>query len=144
MGKTSARVVINREVLNSFGVSIAEGLNEVVETVVAVAAINAPDSPFDPYPTGEGLPKQGGWAVWVGSKKVGGGSTRGSQPKKPRALKTPPDIVTAIAGFGFPGRFAEMGTATTPAQPFLWPAWLATKSHVPELMKRAVGKWGRR
>jgi len=33
-----------------------------------------------------------------------------------------PDLIQAIVGYGFPGRFQEFGTVNQPARPFLSPA----------------------
>ena len=137
--KPSAKVVLNRANLTELGLALADGVEEICKTVVEVATPNAPDSPYDPYPTGEGLPKQGGWLVYQGANKVGGGSTRGLQPKKPRALVVRgTTAIVGIAGFGFPGRFAETGTAKTPAQPFLTPAALQVAGVAGQIMASAV------
>jgi len=134
--KASARVVLNRSRLTDVGLAIADGVAELGRTIVEVAAEQAPDSPYDPYPTGEGLPKQGGVLVYVGGEKVHGWSQRGGQPGKPRALraKVRGSSVLMVAGFGFPGRFAELGTIDTPAQPFLSPASAEVLPHAADII----------
>lgn len=120
----SAKVKLRKAALDDVTFIVADGAMEAGRVIVEIASANAPDSPHDPYPTGEGLPKQGGVLVYVAGEKVDGWSIRGLQPAKPRAgrvlVKT--HSVTALVGFGFPGRFAEGGTVNQPAQPFLAPA----------------------
>jgi len=131
--KPSTRVVLNRAALNTVDLATAEGLEEVVRTVVETA--RPPDAP----PYGQGLPAHGGWLVYAGAKKVGGGSLDGRQPKKPRGFRVQGSrMLQAIAGFSFPGRFQESGTAKMAANPFLTPAASATVPHAPSIMKPAV------
>lgn len=121
----SKTVVLRRNALPSVVRIIADGMTEVSRIIVEQASADAPDSPLDPYPLGEGLPKQGGLLTYVGKDKVDGWSIRGPQPVKPRAVRPllDPLSVTTIAGFGFPARLAEIGTVDTPSQPFLRPAF---------------------
>lgn len=130
--KPSARVVLNRAALSQLHLAYAEGVEEIARTIVETA------DPPDATPFGKGLVTSGGWAVYAGTKKVGGGSLDGSQPKKPRALKTPADAITGIAGFGFPARFQEMGTVHQPARPFFTPAVIRVKGVAAEIMRAAV------
>lgn len=113
--------------------AIGDGVFEALKGIIERAGANAPDSPYDPYPEGEGLPKQGGVLVYIGNKKTHGWSIRGDQPKKPRSarLATKQHSVVGLAGFGFPGRFAERGTIRTPAQPFLEPEFDRSTPAVP-------------
>lgn len=136
--KTSAKVVLNRQALTELGMGIAEGFEEVARTIVETA--DAPDA----TPYGEGLVDRGGWLVYLGTKKVGGGGLDGKQPAKPRAFRPEEGSISAIGGYGFPARFQEEGTVAQPARPFLWPAVLAVKDEILAIMKRAVGKWGRK
>jgi hypothetical protein len=95
--------------------------------------------PPDATPYGEGLVTAGGTLVYVGSKKVGGWSQDGSEPRKPRALRVRgSDMVVAVAGFGFPGRFQEMGTVNHGAQPFLTPSRDRVEPRVPGIVARAA------
>lgn len=114
-GRLAPRVVHNRGALDAAVLAVADGLGDVAEEIVRTA--QPPDSPFDPFPTGEGLPKQGGWGVWVDGQKTSGGTLRGDQPRKPRGMTN--KGIEAVAGFGFPARLVELGTVTTHAQPFL-------------------------
>lgn len=120
----SAKVKLNKAALDDITFAVADGFMEAGKVIVEIASANAPDSPYDPYPTGEGLPKQGGVLVYVGNQKVDGWSIRGPQPAKPRAarLLVKAHSVTTLIGFGFPGRFAEGGTINHGPQPFLGPA----------------------
>jgi hypothetical protein len=120
----SAKVRLKKAALDDVTFIVADGLHEAGRVIEEIASANAPDSPYEPYPTGEGLPKQGGVLTYVGNAKVDGWSRRGSQPAKPRAVRatTKAHSVVTIVGFGFPGRLAELGTVRTPAQPFLAPA----------------------
>jgi hypothetical protein len=134
MAKPSARVVLNRSKLDAAVLAVADGFLEVGRTIVELAGENAPDSPYDPYPIGEGLPKQGGVLVMVNGQKTAGWSQRGTQPKKPRAVRGMKQGVVAVVGFGFPARFAEMGTVRTPAKPFFAPARDQVKPHIPDIV----------
>lgn len=120
----SAKVKLNKAALDEITRFVADGLFEAGKEIITRAAANAPDSPYEPFPEGEGLPKQGGVLAYVGNQKVDGWSLRGVQPKKPRSARTgtKEHSVVVLAGFGFPGRFAEGGTLKTPAHPFLTPA----------------------
>lgn len=120
----SAKVRLNKAALDDVTYAVADGLFEAGRVIVEIASANAPDSPYDPYPTGEGLPKQGGVLAYVGNQKVDGWSLRGVQPKKPRSLRliTKAHSVVVAVGFGFPARFAEKGTIRHAGEPFLEPA----------------------
>lgn len=136
--KPSAKVVLNRAGLTLVGLALADGFMEAGKTIVEIASDNAPDSPYDPYPTGEGLPKQGGVLVYVKGQKVDGWSTRGTQPKIDRRTADRSGLITAIIGFGFPGRFAEFGTLKHGAQPFLTPAMNSVVPQIANVMEPAV------
>jgi hypothetical protein len=117
------RVVLNRAALDAVTLGEADGLYELAKAIVLDAAAHAPDSPFDPYPLGEGLPKQGGALGYALGQKINGFSQRGSQPKKPRAARAATRMgLIVLGGFGFPGRLAERGTLRTRPEPFLTPA----------------------
>lgn len=122
--RTLSRLRLEQSRLDDVTFIVADGLFEAARVIVEKAAAQAPDSPFEPYPEGEGLPKQGGVLVYAGNKKTHGWSIRGDQPAKPRAVRasTKEHSVVAVLGFGFPGRFAEGGTVNHAAQPFLAPA----------------------
>lgn len=112
----TARVVLNRKALDEVTLAIADGLFAVAERVLEV--VHVPDAP----PRGQGLIQGGGAIAYVGSKKVAGTTIGGRQIKKPRGLRGAADEPYAIVGFGFPGRFVELGTIDTHAEPFLTPA----------------------
>ena len=130
--KVNARVVLNRSKLNEVGLAVADGLEVVARAIVEEA------NPPDATPYGEGLTTRGGWIVYHGTKKVAGGSMTGKQPKKPRAFRVKAGTIAAIAGFGFPGRFQEIGTVHHGAQPFLWPSFTRIEDRIDELMAPAV------
>jgi hypothetical protein len=124
MARISARVKLNRAALDQVFLGLSDGLFEVGKAIVVEAGTHAPDSPYDPFPTGEGLPKNGGVIGYAAGGKVNSWSIRGESVRKPRGLGTEVrtgDSVVA-AGFGFPGRFAELGTIHEHARPFLTPA----------------------
>ena len=112
------RVETYRGFADAVRLGAADGLFEIAKQIVDTASPNAPDAP----PLGQGLPKQGGAIAWVGKKKVNNASLDGSQVVKPRTLVLTEDQETAVAGFGFPARFQELGTVYAHAQPFLTPA----------------------
>lgn len=138
--KPSARVVLNRKALTAIGEAVADGFMELGRTIVEVASDRAPDSPLDPYPTGEGLPKQGGVIVYLHGKKVDGWSTRGTQPRIDRRTADTKAGITAVVGFGFPGRLAETGTVDTPAQPFLTPTAHEVAPHAADIIRPFVAR----
>lgn len=109
----TARVVINRKAFAEIDLAIADGLFAVAERVLEV--VDVPDAP----PHGQGLVEGGGAIAYLGSRKVNGTTIGGRQVKKPRAFRTRQGEVAAAVGFGFPGRFVELGTIDTPSEPFL-------------------------
>lgn len=132
----SSKVRLRKAALDDVTFIVADGLFEAGKMLVTAASTIAPDSPYDPYPTGEGLPKQGGVLAYVGNQKVDGWSIRGPQPAKPKALRaiSKAHSVVVACGFGFPGRFAEGGTVKQAARPFLAPARDAIAPQIPEIV----------
>lgn len=129
--KRSSRVVLNRKAIEGVHLAIADGTNAVARTIVQTAR------PPDATPYGAGLVTRGGWLTYIGSKKIDGGSLRGTQPKKPRSFRVQgTEGIVAIAGFGFPARFQEFGTAHHGAQPFFAQARDAVIPSVPSIMKK--------
>ena len=118
MAKTSVRIELNRAAFDALDIAQADALMAVAEEVLA--RTNPPDAP----PYGQGLLEGGGYLGFVGKKKIGGSTIGGKAIKKPRSLKLEADSSNQAVpvGFGFPGRFVELGTVDTPAQPFLTPA----------------------
>jgi hypothetical protein len=107
--KTSSRVVYNRQVADAFRLGLADGMLAIAEAIIEAA------DPPDAEPFGEGLVTSGGTYAALDGKKVGGDSTR------PRSVRSEPGAM-AIAGWGFPGHFQELGTINHPPQPFATPA----------------------
>jgi len=157
---TSARVVLNRAALDQVTLALADGMFALAQKIVDTA--HPPDDP----PYGEGLVTEGAAICWVNGRKVAstparpiekieehvtGGSfghavqfhkTRkvGGTPTKPRGLKLDSPGITAVAGFGFPGRFNEIGTVHQPARPFLSPAAAEVLPDAPITLSRAMAK----
>lgn len=140
MRKPSAKVVLAREKFDKLTLGVADGMSDWAQSVITEAGANAPDSPYDPFPTGEGLPKQGGVLAFVGNLKVFGWSLRGIQPRKPRSLRlvAKEHSVVVAGGFGFPARFAEGGTIDQPAHPFLTPVFRRREHEIPEYVARVT------
>jgi hypothetical protein len=119
--RRSARVVYNRRTHNAVRLGLADGLLQVAEVIVNVA------DPPDATPFGEGLVTTGAAGAWVDGRKVGGRS-----PKPRREI--PPTGIVAIAAWGFPGRFQELGTIHHGAQPFITPAVSAVVPNMASIM----------
>lgn len=133
--KPSAKVVLNRAALNEFHLALAEGVEEIVRTGAEEAGDNAPDA----EPFGQGLMRNIGWLVYAGSKKVGGGSLLGVQPKKPRGFQTESTGITGMVGAGFPGRLQETGWSNAPARPWFTPPMMRVAGHALAIMRDVVG-----
>lgn len=118
MRKPSARVVLNMSALNEVQQALAYGLKDLGEAVAREAAGNAAVSEDPRYGH---VKDQWGVAIFVDGKKVGDASSDGSATAKPREFRAPKGL-SGFVGFGFPGRFLEVGTSDTRAQPFLSPA----------------------
>jgi hypothetical protein len=107
--KPSKRVVMNREALDAIRLGMADGTHNVGMAIIEGAQV--PDAP----PYGVGLVDTGRVVTLVDGRKVAGEGT------PPREAKVGKGTVT-IFGFGFPGRFQELGTSKQPARPFLTPS----------------------
>lgn len=103
------RVELARGRLQELDLAIAKGLEGVALEVLQT--VRAPDA----TPFGEGLVDQGGFISYVDAKRVGGDADA-----KPKGLRAGKGAMAAV-GFGFPGRFQEMGTVRQPPRPFLSP-----------------------
>jgi hypothetical protein len=107
--KVSSRTVVNYKALSAINRGFVDGMAALGATVIANA------NPPDAAPYGEGLVTTGDWGVWAGTRKAAGTAT------KPRAVRLSRTGITLVAGFGFPGRYQELGTIRQPARPFLTP-----------------------
>lgn len=116
--KTSARVVLNRSRVDRVHLAFATGAYQVAKEVLRAA------DPPDATPWGTGLVTNGGALLYRGRSKLAGVGLDGRQPRPPRAARVSadPNLIQAIVGYGFPGRFQELGTVNQPARPFLTPA----------------------
>lgn len=124
--KVTVRTVANKAALNAISNGLAEGMAGVGRAIIARTR------PPDAEPFGKGLVTTGDWGVWVGTKKVDGTAT------KPRTVKTRTGVVTLVAGYGFPGRFQELGTINQPARPFLTPPVLEVTPTTPDYLRAPV------
>lgn len=131
--KRSARVVLNRRAVGQVELALADGVNAVAKAIVLET--NAPDA--EPY--GEGLVMRGGWITYIADKKIDGGGTDGRQPKKPRAFRVRgSEVISAVAGWGFPAGFKELGTNKMAAEPFFAPARDRVIPRIPSIMAKNV------
>jgi hypothetical protein len=118
------RMELNRSRIDQTLAAIGLGMGEFGKEIIDAARAVAPDSPYMPYPTGEGLPNQGGVLVYYDGKKIysAAGPGRG-EPKPPRAARVSRGLgLTLIVGWGFPGRFTEFGTVKETPHPFFTPS----------------------
>jgi hypothetical protein len=106
------RVVMNRAALDAIKLGAADGAQAAGELVLRVAEPLVPDR----EPFGRGLVKTGKVVTYVDGRKVAGTGTA------PRRDPPPPVGTCTYVGYGFPGRFQELGTVQHPAQPFLTPS----------------------
>lgn len=126
-----SRMRLNQSRLKQIPLAVAKGMEQFGIAIAEDFAKRAADSPFEPYPIHEGLPRQVGVLVYVDNKKVFGWSRRGDQPKKPKAAReaTKALSVVMLVGVGFPGRFAEYGTIHSRPHPAFTPARDAVAPH---------------
>jgi hypothetical protein len=129
-----SRLLVNRAAMSRLELGIADGLAEVGRTILEVA------DPPDAAPFGTGLVTSGGFLVYAGAKKVDGFHQGGGQPKKPRAarVKGADGVVTLFVGWGFPGRFQELGTVNHGPQPFATPALNQVAPHIPDIVREHI------
>ena len=120
-----SRVELNRSRLEEVRGGLADGVFDLARAIGAVASSRAPDSPYEPYPTGRGLPEQIGAMVYVDGRRTHEWTARsdGARPNLPRGVGVRArGGIVGIVGAGFPGGFNETGTVNMPAQPFMTPA----------------------
>jgi hypothetical protein len=133
-----SRVVLNRKAFDAIDLGLVDGLFAVAQEILAAARV--PDAP----PMSKGLIEGGGAIGYLGRKKVASTQIGGRDVKKPRSLKLTPGESVVAVGFGFPGRFVELGTVDTPAQPFLTRAAAQVVPDArfivgPKILKRLAG-----
>lgn len=128
---------LNQKQLDKIPLAIAKGTFQVGVTIAEEFARRAADSPYQPYPINEGLPRQVGVLVYVDNKKILGWSRRGDQPKKPRAAReaTKEMSVVTLVGVGWPGRINETGTIHMGAHPAFTPARDAVAPHAGRIIQ---------
>lgn len=131
--KPSVRVVLNRSAMSKIELAVADGVY-----AVGLAMLAAADPP-DATPYGVGLVRNGGVLGFIGRKKIAGFGLDGRQPTKPRAVRLIDRRTQVVVGFGFPGRFQELGTIRQPARPFLAPVVEQVAPSAPSIMARVVG-----
>lgn len=119
-----SRLRLKQSRLREIPLAVSHGMLEVGKAIAEEYAKRSADSPLDPYPINEGLPRQVGVLVYVANQKVQGWSRRGDQPTKPRGARVATKELDCVAlvGVGFPGRLNEYGTIDTPAHPAFVPA----------------------
>lgn len=122
-----SRMVINRDALHEVDSAMVKGMESMALRVLTEADVPTSDRGYD-YIGGERvvnipLEDRGGFVAYVAGKKVNEFSLLlGERVKKPQGARVRGAGVVVIAGFSFPARFNEMGTARHPARPFLAPA----------------------
>lgn len=114
------RVVLNMAALNEIQQQLANGLLDL-GTQIAQEAAGKVHYGSEKYGHVE---DKWGVAIWVDGKKVAQRSADGSATNKPRAFR-PGKGLLGFVGFGWPGRFEEVGTSDTPSHPFLTPAGMS-------------------
>jgi hypothetical protein len=125
-----ARVELNRAAFHEIDLANTDGLMAIAEEVIHTA--KPPDAPQ----YGQGLVQGGGWLSYLDGKKIGGQMEDGRNAAKPRSLKLRDQV--AIAGWGFPGRFVELGTVDTHAQPFLTRAVASVEPEADVILSKRV------
>lgn len=133
-----SRMRLKQSRLKLIPLAVAVGTAEVGRAIAEEFAKRSRDSPLDPYPINEGLPRQVGVLVYVGNQKVFGWSRRGDQPKKPRAARpvTKELSVVTLVGCGWPARINETGTVNMSAHPAFTPARDAVAPDAAEIVAK--------
>ena len=128
------RVELNRAAFEELDVAQADGLFALAVRVVRMA--KPPDAP----PYGQGLVEGGGALGFLGKKKIDGTLIGGRQIRKPRSLRLTSHEAVAVAGFGFPAHFVELGTVDTAANPFLTRALAVVEPEADVVISDAIRK----
>lgn len=131
--KRTSRVVLNRRSLDQVRLVIGDGVSAVGKAIITTA------KPPDAAPYGVGLVTTGGVITYVDGKRIDAWSETGLAPKQPRRIAVRKIVgAMAVVGYGFPGRFQELGTSHNPPQPFLMPAARAVASRASGIMRQAT------
>ncbi len=126
-----AKAILNRDALHQMDLGMAKALE-----LLAFEVLGKVDPP-DAAPFGEGLVESGAYLTYVDGRRVGGDAD-----KKPKAMKVRGRGVVVGVGFGFPGRFVEVGTVRQPPRPFLTPVVMdvvGDRGAVEGAMRSAMG-----
>ena len=129
-----SRVEFNRKAFAALELAEADALHDVARVVLQV--VDVPDAP----PFGQGLREGGGAITYLGKKKVAATQIGGRDVSKPRTLRLKVDEVVTAVGFGFPGRFVELGTVDAPANPFLTRAVASVLPDAEVIISKTVAK----
>ena len=127
--RPSARVVMNRQAVTAIGLGYADGMQAVGERVLELARPHVPDRP----PLGKGLVASGRATTYIDGKQVGG---RTGAPKR----TVPQQGVATVIGYGFPGRFLEVGTHEITPRPWLTPAMAEEVPGAGEVVAASIDK----
>lgn len=132
--RAQVRVQTNRKAFTAIELGIADGLFTVGKNILLRARPPSDVGEETPSMVAEEkterrppLIKNGGVIAYIDRRKVASFGLDGKEPKKPRGGNARLAAhgwlrVVAFVGFGFPGRFVELGTIKMPARPFLTPA----------------------
>ena len=136
-----SRMRLKQSRLEQIPLAVSHGIFQLGQVIAEEFARRAADSPYQPYPIHEGLPRQVGVLVYVDNQKVHGWSRRGDQPKKPRAARefTKELSVLGLVGVGWPGRINETGTIHMRAHPAFTPARDAVAPQAAKIVADVTG-----
>jgi hypothetical protein len=132
-----SRMRLKQSRLEQIPLAVSFGLLKVGQVMGEEYAKRSRDSPYEPYPINEGLPRQFGVLVYVNNQKVQGWSRRGDQPKKPKAARSITKRLSAVCliGVGWPARINETGTIHMSAHPAFAPARDAVAPHAAQIVQ---------
>ncbi len=126
VSKRYARVELNRATFRLIDLGLADGVARLGDAIVGTADV--PDA--EPY--GKGLVTRGGFVVFLNGVQVAGTASR------PTREWLAASGVTAFVGWGFPGRFQELGTVNQPPRPFVMPAMEQQLAYLDAHMRPAM------
>jgi len=150
-GLRQARIVWNRDAVGAIVLGMADGVEQVMDAILADAEANAPEDAEAAAARGAPMLKDTGRvAVYAGGVNKSGkaasllvsGTTERTQAKnKPRGAKTPVDQVVGFVMFDSPlAHLQELGTVKMVAHPFLLPAFNAHVGGLAGIVVPAIGK----